>query len=118
VPPDAAFLAVGSHHHGHGVPADQALDAPFDLAAAGEGKLLFSRDGVDVGRIGREGQFDARLLGVNAQFVQETRDALGPAALQHVVQRLQPFPGFNRFELGRLFVCRVVHSCVTLLSKE
>jgi hypothetical protein len=33
---DARMLAVGSHHHGHGVPADDALDAPLDLAAAGK----------------------------------------------------------------------------------
>jgi hypothetical protein len=28
---DARMLAVGAHHHGHGVPADDALDAALDL---------------------------------------------------------------------------------------
>ena len=40
VPADAAFLPVGAHHHGQGVPADQALDAALDFWAAGEGRLL------------------------------------------------------------------------------
>ena len=52
-------VLVGPHDHGHGVPADQALDAPLDLAVAGKGRLLVGRDGVDVGRVGRERHLDA-----------------------------------------------------------
>jgi hypothetical protein len=33
-----AVLFVGPYHHGHGVPAHQALDAAFQLAVAGVGR--------------------------------------------------------------------------------
>jgi hypothetical protein len=49
---DARMLAVGSHHHGHGVPADDALDAAFDLPAAWKGRLAGYRYGIDIGRVG------------------------------------------------------------------
>src|SRR5690606_7824374 len=32
---DAVGRLVGAHDHGHGVPADNALDPPFDLTVAG-----------------------------------------------------------------------------------
>jgi hypothetical protein len=47
------------YHHGHGVPAHQALDAALDLAAAGVRRLLIGVDGVDVGGVGGERQLDA-----------------------------------------------------------
>ena len=41
--------SIGIHHHGHGVPADVALDAHFRFPIAGERRLLRGRDGVEVG---------------------------------------------------------------------
>jgi hypothetical protein len=40
---DAFLNFVGAHHHGEGVPTNQALDAALHLLASGEGRLL--RDG-------------------------------------------------------------------------
>ena len=52
VPADARALLVRPHDHRHRVPADDALDAPLDLAIAGIGRLLVDGDRVDVGRGG------------------------------------------------------------------
>ena len=49
---DAVGRLVGPDHHGGGVPANEAADAPLDLLVAGEEGLLGGGDGVDVGRGG------------------------------------------------------------------
>src|ERR1041384_1929474 len=50
---EPAVNAVGVDDHRHGVPADEALDAPLQLAVAGIRRLLVRRDGVDVRRVER-----------------------------------------------------------------
>ena len=97
---DAVFVAVGAHHHGHGVPADQALDAALDLAAARVGHLLVGVDGVDVGSVGGERQLDAVGVGMATQFAEQPADTGRTTGLQHVVQGFEPLPGFEGFELG------------------
>src|SRR5699024_8622094 len=54
---DAAVLAVGTHHHGHGVPAQNGADAPLDGRIPRRAGLVVHRNGVDVGSIGCEGYF-------------------------------------------------------------
>ena len=44
-----------------------------------------------------------------AQLAQEAADAGGSAGLEHVVQRLEPLAGFERFELGRVLRGSVTH---------
>ena len=73
---DAWRVLVGADHHGHGVPADQAFDAPFDFAAAGEGSLPRLSDGVDVGCVGGEGDLDAAAKGFVLELGQQVA---GPA---------------------------------------
>src|SRR5664279_1817410 len=41
---DAWMVAIGADHHRHGVPADEALDPPFDLAVARVNRLSLGRD--------------------------------------------------------------------------
>ena len=45
--------AVGLDDHGHGIPADDAFDPPFDLAVAGIGGFSFRRNGIDIRRVDR-----------------------------------------------------------------
>ena len=66
-PPMPSETPVGAHDHRHRVPADQALDAALDLLAAGQRRLLFGTDRVDVGRDRRERQRDALHAGVVPQ---------------------------------------------------
>ena len=100
MPADAVFDLVGADDHRHRVPAHDALDAALDLAAARIRHLLVGIDGVDVRRVRREREAHARLLGVDAELTKQTADARRPSMLQNIVQRIEPFPGFQRFQLG------------------
>jgi hypothetical protein len=92
---DALGDAVGADHHGHGVPANDALDPALDLPAAGVGHLLGRMNGVDVGRFGGEGEPDARAPGVDVKGLEEGTHALGSLVAEHPLQRIQPLPGFQ-----------------------
>src|SRR2546426_11772048 len=118
VPADAAFLTVGAHHHGQGVPADQALDAALDLGAAGEGRLLLYRYRVDVRSVGRVGQPDAVALGVDSKELQEALYPFRAALLHDVVQGLEPFSPFDFFNVGRFWMIRSSHRFLHSPSKD
>ena len=82
------------HHHRHRVPADDALDAAFDVAVAGKCRLLLRRNRVDVrrGQTRRRARRGAQLF---RELFEQLRRALRPLALQRQfknrLQRLRPF---------------------------
>ncbi len=90
VPADARPLAVGPDDHRHGVPADDRLDAPLQLAVARVDRLLRDRDGVDVRRVGGERDADAALLGARLQHPQQLADPVGALLPQYIIERLAP----------------------------
>src|SRR5215469_8845758 len=47
---EAAVAAVGVDDHGHGVPANVALNAAFHLLVTREGSLLLGRDSINIWR--------------------------------------------------------------------
>jgi hypothetical protein len=110
VPADPLFLLVRAHDHRQGVPPDEALDAPLDVGAARHEDLLVGRDGIDVGRIGGERQVDAVLGGVNRQLAQEPRDFCRSAALENVIEGLEPLACFDGVEFRCIFWSNVSHS--------
>ena len=55
---DIGMKPIGFDHHGHGVPAHIALDAPLDFAIAGIVRLFLWRDRIDVGRADPVGNFE------------------------------------------------------------
>src|SRR4030095_7911205 len=89
--------------------ADEALDAALDIGAARHQGLLFSRDGVDVRRVGGERQLDAVLPGVNRQVAEQPGDLRRSAGLEHVVERLEPLSSFDGIELRRFLGSNVSH---------
>jgi hypothetical protein len=93
---DTAIFTVGAHHHGHGVPADDALDAPLNLAVTGESRLAAHRDGVDIGRVGAEMRLNAIFLGAHLQQPQQFQDPFRPLVGIDIVQGFDPFPVFYR----------------------
>ncbi len=49
--PKTVMCPVGIDDHRHRIPADVALDLPFDLAITGIRRLLFPGNRVDIGSI-------------------------------------------------------------------
>src|SRR5690606_28670640 len=104
-----ARLAVGAHHHGHGVPADQAADAPFHGRITVALGLQVRRDGVGV-RGGRmEGQRRAGPARQLGHAFQQLVGALGTVVVQHRLQRLHPLPGLGRIGIVFKYVVEPVH---------
>ena len=102
-----AVLAVGVDDHGHGIPADEALDLPLHLPIARERRLLVEGDGVDVRRADDARGLEALLAQATGDVVQESRGGSRPLVVErvfhHGFQRLQPFgviaavgPGLGR----------------------
>src|SRR5437879_11613788 len=58
VSPDAVLLFVCPDHHGHRVPAHQALDPPLHLLAAWKWRLLSDRNRILVGGGGGKRKVD------------------------------------------------------------
>src|ERR1035438_5214160 len=70
---DAVVVLVLADHHSHGIPADDALDAPLHGAVAGVGNFVFHANGIDVGSIEVNGEFGAAVAGLFGEaFQQET----------------------------------------------
>ena len=92
---DAFLGLVGADDHRRRVPADEALDAAFDVRAAGHQRLLVGGNAVDVRRVRGERELDAVLARVDRQFTKQTRDFDGAAALQDIIKGIKPFAGFD-----------------------
>ena len=75
----------------------------------GNGGCFCCGNGVDVRGVGGEGLLDAVAPRVVGELAKQATDARGPTGLQHVVERLEPFAGLERFELGRVFRGSVPH---------
>ena len=91
---------VGPHDHRHGVPAHEALDPALDFLAARQRGLFFGTDRVDVGRDRAERERDALHAGVVTEGCQQPLHAAPVTLIDHVLERFEPFPLFERFELG------------------
>ena len=95
---NAALDLVGPHHHGQGIPAHQALDAALHLLAAGKRRLLPGSNRVLVGSGGGKGKvYAGGAPGVQRELLQQTSGPLRATLRQHIVQRIQPLPGFKNF---------------------
>ncbi len=70
---EATVLAIGIDDHGHGVPANEALDAGFNLPVAGIGRLLFEGNRVEIGRDGRRRHANSRLAQAVDKIINEVR---------------------------------------------
>ena len=92
--------ALLARDHDGGVPSDPAAELAFEGLVAGVEGLLFDGNCVDVGgRQVRRG-LDALAPGVFLHGHEDVAGALGPARLDEVVDRLEPFAGFLGVDVG------------------
>ena len=89
-------LAVGVHHHRHGVPADVVLDPALQRHVARVFGLVGPVYRVEVGGVGGIGHVRARAAGAVGDAVEQKRGAFGTLGAQDGVDRLQPLAGFQR----------------------
>ena len=101
---DAVGPRVGMGHHRGGVPADVCPQPPLDVVVAGEPRLVFGCDGVDVrGRDGG-GEVDLHLAGLRHEPANEKpRAALAPF-LDDCREGLQPIVGLIGVDIGDLLM--------------
>ena len=108
---DARFSTVAAHDHRHRVPAHDAFDAPFDLPAAGHGRLGRVMDCVHIGRVDRKRQGDARALGAQLQLLQNLLGLFHGAVSQDIVERTEPLLDLDIIQFGgRLIDTVLVHA--------
>ncbi len=60
---ELACLAIGLHHHGHGIPADERSNTPFHGTIARKWGLLAWWDGIQICGISLVGQIGTRTTG-------------------------------------------------------
>ena len=81
--PDLLVLAM---HHGHRVPANQALDAALELTVAGIRNFLVNRNCVHVRRVELNRNFDTRLAGTMNESVEQFTAAIFPITFDYLVE--------------------------------
>ena len=107
---EVAGLAVGAHDRGHGVPADDAADAPLHRGVAVALGFQVRRDGVDVFGGGLERQVGAGAAGQFDHALQQVVGALGAVGVEHGLHGFDPLAGFGGVEVVFQRVGQPVHS--------
>src|SRR5256885_641663 len=94
--PNAAFQFIGTNHHGHRVPTDQALDPAFHLLTSWKRRLLADGNRILIRSGSGEGKIDTgSSSGMKLQLLQKTASTLRSASCQNVIEGIQPFAGFK-----------------------
>ena len=98
---------IGVDHHGHGVPARQALDAALNLPVAGISRLLFQRDGIDIRRADGLGDIQPAGAETIRQTGQQRGGFFAPLRVEHdrdhFFQRREPIARRGRRRRGWVF---------------
>ncbi len=105
---DAGVVFIGSYHHGHSVPADQALDAPFHRAVARVRHFFIHRNGVDVGRFEPIGSLRAVESRAVDEAAEEVCRAIRSSLFNDAIERFKPLAGLLcvRILAGYEFSCK------------
>src|SRR5579864_3368194 len=95
---DPGVFFVLAMDHSHRVPANQALDAPFQRAVSGIRNFLGDRNGVYIGRIELDGTVDSGSTSALSERIQEAGRSTGALLVDYLVKRFNPF--FDFLEVG------------------
>ena len=101
MPSQPGVLAVRPHHHGHGIPACERANAPFERGIAWRTPFLIWRYGIQV-----RGVCGVRKVGTGAsrlidEFLQDKMRPLHAFLLQDRLQRLDPLARLFRIDVYR-----------------
>ena len=83
---DAFVFPVGTHHHRHRIPANDALDASLDLAVSGKRRLSVGRNRVDVRSGRRERNRHAEPVGFLLDHVQEIAGPVSAPTIDDIAE--------------------------------
>src|SRR5713101_6433731 len=112
VPANVVLDTIGTNHHGQGVPANQALDAPLDFLVAGKQGLEAGRNRVGVGGVCGKGSRHAGQLGALAQALEDIARDFGALVGQDGVEGFFPLAYFDFVCSNRLCGSTVIHNFV------
>jgi len=96
IPTIRRVVAIGTHHHGHGVPPHIRANALLKLGIAGRARLELSGNGVDVGGVGRERDMRAAATRRFDHVLKQVVSALGAFTIDDGFQGIEPLTGLER----------------------
>ena len=102
IPTVGRVVAIGPHHHRHGVPAHVGADALLELGIARRARLKLGGDGVDVSRVRRERDVRPASPRRVDHLLEQKVGTLGALAIDDGLERIEPFPGFKRIGIHRV----------------
>ena len=102
VPADADAGALRAVHHDRGVPPDPAPEAALHLLVAGEPRLEFGGDRVDVVGGGQRRNGDPLLAGALEQAQHQIPGPGRPRPGQQVIERFEPLGGLVGVDVGQI----------------
>src|SRR5262249_49096304 len=85
---DARLDLVRPNHHRDGIPANDALDAPFNLLIARKRRFLIGRNRIDKRGVGAEWKANAATSSVLGELLEKLARSSWPVALEDVIERV------------------------------
>ncbi len=92
MPAEPLGLPVGTHNHGHCIPARDIFNEALHVPVPGVWRLLAVGNRINVGCVGRKGQADIPAVGMLGKCMQDGFDAAFPGSFQDFIQGFEPFP--------------------------
>ena len=91
---DVGVVLVGPNDHRRRIPADEALDPPFQRTVAGVRHLFLDRNRVHIGSCHVRGGFDAQASRAIRELVKQIGSPVRPPVLDYLLECFQPFRRF------------------------
>src|SRR5262245_19134090 len=98
---DSRIFTIRSKHQRQGVPADEALIPPFDVAVTGIVRLLLSWNRVDIRSARRKAERYSMAVGSAQHLAQDILCPFGPFPRENLLDGFEPLFGFFRIGVSQ-----------------